>query len=160
MWQTVFVVTNIITLAAWAVLVLLPRKPFPLAYVLYGGVALLSLCYAAMFVGLIGMAVDPVRDPGLADPDLWDYSVAGLKDLFRSEGAIVLGWTHYLALDLFAGLWIARDADAKGFSRMAQAPFLVLTFLAGPLGLLLWLVVRERRARAVGWRRKSKSRLG
>jgi len=60
----------------------------------------------------------------------------------------VLGWTHYLAFDLFIGQWIARDADNKGFNRLVQLPFLFLTLMAGPIGLLLWLVVRERRARA------------
>ncbi len=55
-----------------------------------------------------------------------------------------------LAFDLFAGLWIARDADAKGFSRLLQAPILLATFFAGPLGLFLWLAIRERRARAGG----------
>jgi hypothetical protein len=65
-----------------------------------------------------------------------------------SDGGIVLGWTHYLAFDLFIGQWIARDADNKGFNRLVQLPFLFLTLMAGPIGLLLWLVVRERRARA------------
>jgi hypothetical protein len=65
-----------------------------------------------------------------------------------SDGGMVLGWTHYLAFDLFVGLWIARDADAKGFSRLAQLPVLFLVLMAGPIGLLVWLIVRERRARA------------
>jgi hypothetical protein len=72
--------------------------------------------------------------------------------LFMSDGGIVLGWTHYLAFDLFVGLWISRDADAKGFSRLTQLPFLFMTFLAGPIGLLAWLVIRERRARAAAER--------
>ena len=59
-------------------------------------------------------------------------------------------WIHYLAFDLFVGLWIARDADAKGFSRFVQAPILLATFMAGPLGLFLWLAIREKRARAQG----------
>ncbi len=160
MWQGVFSFTNVVALAAWAILVLLPRRPVALAAVLYLGVALLCLVYAAMFVALVGGLADPVRDAGLSAPDLADYSVAGLKDLFRSEGTIVLGWTHYLALDLFTGLWIARDADAKGFSRVTQAPFLLTTFLAGPLGLLVWLIVRERRARQGGWTRKGKTPAG
>ncbi|MGB7370825.1 abscisic acid-deficient protein Aba4 family protein, partial [Erythrobacter sp.] len=57
---------------------------------------------------------------------------------------------HYLAFDLFVGLWIARDADAKHASRWLQAPILLATFLAGPLGLLVWLVVREPAARRSG----------
>ena len=59
----------------------------------------------------------------------------------------MLGWTHYLALDLFIGQWIAKDADNKGLSRIAQMPILALTLFAGPIGLLAWLGIRERRAR-------------
>ena len=82
------------------------------------------MAYAAMFAILFGGLADPVRDAGAPLPDLSNYSVEGLKAFFRSEGGLVLGWTHYLAFDLFTGLWIARDADAKGFSRLVQAPFL------------------------------------
>ena len=160
MWQSLFTLTNAVALIAWALLLFAPRKPAPLSLVLYLGVGLLSLAYAVMFVLLFGGFADPVRDAGAAAVDFTNYSVAGLKPFFRSDGGIVLGWTHYLAFDLFAGLWIARDADAKGFSRIAQAPFLVLTFLAGPLGLLAWLLVRERRARATGWSRKGKTPAG
>ena len=47
-------------------------------------------------------------------------------------------------------MWIARDADAKGFSRVVQLPFLFFTFMLGPIGLLSWLAMREKRARATG----------
>lgn len=148
MWQTIFGAINLVALAAWAILLFLPRRPFAMASVLYLGIALLCLVYAVLLVLLVTDAVDPVRDAGAAASA--DFSLAGIKALFRSEGAVVLGWTHYLAFDLFVGLWIARDADAKGFSRIAQAPVLLTTFLAGPLGLLIWLAIRERRARASG----------
>ena len=77
-------------------------------------------------------------------------SIEGVRGIFASDGGTTIGWIHYLAFDMFAGLWIARDADAKGFSRLLQAPILFATFMAGPLGLFLWLVIRERRARAAG----------
>jgi hypothetical protein len=160
MWHSLFTLTNVVALAAWIGLIALPRKPLPLAFVLYGGVGLLCLAYAAMFAALFGGLADPVRDAGAPMPDLSNYSVEGLKAFFRSEGGLVLGWTHYLALDLFTGLWIARDADAKGFSRPVQAPVLLATYLAGPIGLLIWLLIRERRARAAGWTRKGKTPTG
>lgn len=150
MWPAVFGATNLVALAAWAILLALPRRPFAMACVLYLGIGLLSLVYAVLLVLLVTGAVDPLRDAGLPPHDLADLSLAGIKSLFRSDGAIVLGWTHYLAFDLFVGLWIARDADAKGFSRLAQAPVLLATFLTGPLGLVIWLAIRERRARALG----------
>lgn len=154
MWEVIFGVANAWALMMWAVLLLAPRRPFPLTLVLYGGVGLLCLAYATMFGALLGGFADPVRDAGLGPANPADFSFAGIRDFFRSEGGVAIGWTHYLAFDLFAGLWIARDADDKGFSRILQAPVLLLTFMAGPLGLLLWLVVRERRARRVARERK------
>ena len=152
MWQFLFGLTNAIALGAWVLLAAFPRRPLTMSAVLYLGVALLCLCYAAMMVALLGGLADPRAVPGAAAFDFADYSIPGLRALFMSDGGIVLGWTHYLAFDLFTGLWIARDADAKGFSRLMQLPFLFATFMAGPIGLLGWLVVRERRARAVGKR--------
>jgi hypothetical protein len=146
MWQTLFAVTNLIAVIAWALLLLAPRRPLVLTLVLYAGVGLLCLIYVALFVALFAGWADPVRAPGPA-PDLSDYSVRGLRSLFASDGAIVLGWTHYLAFDLFTGLWIARDGDGKRISRLVQAPVLFATFMAGPLGLLFWLIVREPAAR-------------
>jgi hypothetical protein len=150
-WETVFGLANLVALAAWAVLIVLPRRPLPLAVVLYAGVALLCLVYS---VGL----VSTLAGGGGAGIDF--TSMDGVRSIFASDAGVALGWIHYLAFDLFAGLWIARDADAKGFSRLFQAPFLVATFIAGPLGLLAWLIVRERRARDGGWTRQRKTPAG
>ena len=147
MWTTLFSLTNAIALGGWVLLAFFPRKPLTMSAVLYLGVALLCVCYAAMVVVLVGGLADPLRVGGGAEPP-FDYSIPGIRALFQSDGGIVLGWTHYLAFDLFTGLWIARDADAKVFARWVQLPFLFATFLAGPIGLLSWLVVRESRARA------------
>jgi hypothetical protein len=147
MWQSLFVLTNVVAFACWAMLAFLPRRPVVMASVLFFGVGMLCLVYAGMFVALFGGLADPVRVAGAPPPDLTNYSVSGLRALFMSDGGIVLGWTHYLAFDLFVGQWIARDADNKGFHRPFQLPFLFLTLMAGPIGLLLWLIVRERRAR-------------
>ena len=150
MWETLFDLANLLALIMWTVLILLPRKPFLLAAVLYCGIGLLCLTYVTLFAGLATGLLDPVRTPGAGAADFTDFSLAGIADLFRSKGGVTIGWVHYLAFDLFVGLWIARDADAKGFSRLAQAPILLATFLAGPLGLFVWLIVRERRARTSG----------
>jgi Domain of unknown function (DUF4281) len=146
-WATLFILTNAVAFSGWAALAFLPRRPIVHSFVLYAGVGILCLAYAAMFVALFGGLADPARVAGAVEPDLTNYSVEGLRALFLSDGGIVLGWTHYLAFDLFVGLWISRDADAKGFARLWQLPVLFLTLMAGPIGLLIWLMVRERRAR-------------
>lgn len=148
-WAALFSLTNIVAFAGWAMLAFLPRRPIFMAIILFFGVGMLCLVYAAMFVALFGGLVDPIRVEGAPLPDLMNYNIPGLRALFMSDGGIVLGWTHYLAFDLFVGQWIARDADNKGFSRILQIPILFVTLMTGPIGLLLWLLVRERRARSV-----------
>lgn len=136
-WGGLFTFVHVVALAGWALLFLAPRGPRVAAYVLYLCVGLLCLTYTVMFASQFGSII------------AGDFlSIEGIKDLFASDGGIVIGWTHYLGFDLFIGQWIAKDADHKGFSRLVQAPILLLTLLAGPIGLLIWLVVRERRARA------------
>jgi hypothetical protein len=144
-WQQLFGATNAVALVAWALLIAGPRRDWSRTAVLHAGAGLLAAIYAVLLVLLVAGLVDPVRD-GPAPP-LADYSVRGLRALFASDGGIVVGWTHYLALDLLTGWWIAGEADARGWRRGWQAPLLLLTFLAGPLGLLLHLLLRGRTAR-------------
>jgi ABA4-like protein len=59
--------------------------------------------------------------------------------------ALLAGWTHYLAFDLFIGGWEVRDAQARGIPHLLVVPALVLTFLFGPAGLLLYLAIRSWR---------------
>ena len=145
-WATIFSIINSIALVAWILLILGPRGPKTSAIILYVGVGLLCLAYAVMFGLLFGGLVDPVRALGASGQGGFT-SIEGIRGLFMSDGGIVLGWTHYLAFDLFVGQWIAKDADHKGFARWVQAPVLLATFIAGPFGLFMWLLVRERRAR-------------
>lgn len=144
-WNLLFGAVNIIALIGWILLIFLPRHPALLSAVLYLGVGLLCLVYAVCLIGVVSGLI-PNDGGGGAD----FTSIEGIRAIFASDGGVTIGWTHYLAFDLFVGLWIARDADAKHFSRLVQAPILFATLMAGPLGLLIWLTIRERRARAQG----------
>jgi len=62
--------------------------------------------------------------------------------LFRTPGLLMAGWVHFLAFDLFVGRWIVDDALAHRLPRLAVLPSLVLTFLFGPVGLLLHFGMR------------------
>ena len=103
---------------------------------------------------LVTGAVDSGAADGAAPASF--TTIEGVRAIFMSDGGVTVGWIHYLALDLFTGMWIARDADAKGFARLWQAPVLLLTFVAGPLGLLVWLVIREPAARRANPRKRLK----
>lgn len=77
-------------------------------------------------------------------------TLAEVMVLFSSPYAVLAGWVHYLAFDLFTGSWEARDAARLGISRWIVLPCLLLTFLFGPAGLSLYLLIRLAMRRAVG----------
>ena len=62
--------------------------------------------------------------------------------LFANPFALLAGWVHYLAFDLFIGAWEVRDAQQHQVPHLAVVPCLLLTFLFGPAGLLLYFVLR------------------
>lgn len=144
-WDFVFGAVNLLALAGWVALIFLPRWPALLAAVLYLGVGLLCLIYAT---GLIGLVSGLIPNAGGGGADF--STIAGIRAIFATDAGVTIGWTHYLAFDLFVGLWIARDGDAKTISRFVQAPVLFATLMAGPLGLGIWLLLREPVARRQG----------
>jgi Domain of unknown function (DUF4281) len=147
-WASVFNAVNLLAMIAWVALILLPRWPALLSAVLYLGIGLLCLIYAGGLIGLLSGLLGPGGGSGGGGVDF--SSIAGVRSIFATDAGVTIGWTHYLAFDLFVGLWIARDGDAKGVSRFIQAPILLATFIAGPLGLGVWLLLREPAARRQG----------
>lgn len=154
MWDGIFGAGNLLAMLCWIALILLPRRPLVLSAVLYLGCALLCLAYAGLLVAIMAGLADPHPVAGAGPGGVSFSTIAGVRAIFMSDGGVTVGWLHYLAFDLFTGLWIARDGDAKEIARLVQAPVLLLTFFAGPAGLLVWLVLREGAARRTGWQRK------
>jgi len=75
-------------------------------------------------------------------------SLEGVMTLFEEPGAVMAGWIHYLVFDLFIGAWEVRDARRLKIPHLAVMPCLVFTFMLGPVGLLLYLILRWSMRRA------------
>ena len=69
-------------------------------------------------------------------------SLQGLLIAFSDPGTLVGAWTHYLIFDLFVGAWLVRDAKRENIHHLAVVIPLVLTLMAGPIGLVLYLAIR------------------
>lgn len=150
MWDATFAATNAIALAGWAVLIFAPRTEALRRFVLLVPIALLCAAYAVLLVGLTAGWFDPMGTAGGMSELLANYSIDGIMQLFQSRGAVVVGWTHYLAFDLMVGWWIAGDADARAIPRWSQAGILLATLMAGPLGLAIYLFYRATRPSDIG----------
>ncbi len=135
-WGGLFQIVNTVALLLWLVLILAPRWTGAIGQLRIAGAGGLSLFYVVLVATALTIGFGDARGQA---PDF--STIAGIRAIFATDGGVVTGWTHYLALDLFAGLWIAEDSDARRISRFVQAPVLLLTFLAGPAGLFLHLLL-------------------
>ena len=66
----------------------------------------------------------------------------GLYSAFSNEIILLIFWLHFLAISLFAGAWIVRDARKYLIPKIITIPSLILTYFSGPIGLLIYWFVR------------------
>lgn len=133
MAETLYQVANTFVLPFWLALALWPTHKVTNAIVhRHLPQAGLAFLYGVFLV--VGLSADA--------PGGGFGSLAELAVLFGQPEALLAGWLHYLAFDLFVGAWEARDAAERGISKWLVAPCLFFTLMAGPLGLLLYLGLR------------------
>lgn len=129
--ESLFQIVNFVALAGWGLLVFLPKWRGTRWIVVS---ALLPLLLAVAYLTLLFLYI------GNADGGFG--SLAEVSKLFRNDHLLLAGWIHYLAFDLFVGAWELSNAQKSGVPHPALVPCLALTFLFGPVGLLLYSIVR------------------
>lgn len=122
----------------WSLMLVFPRRPF-FVTMLAGRATPLLL--TSVYVALIGAA--------------WRSSAGGftslseVKILFGNDWLLLAGWIHYLVFDLLVGRWQLLDSQRRGLPHLLMVPCLLLTFLFGPGGWLLYVLL------GAGWTRRS-----
>ena len=65
-----------------------------------------------------------------------------LSRLFEDHLYIMIFWTHFIAINLFIGGWIVKDSQKFSINKVLMAVPLIVTYLIGPIGLLLYWIIR------------------
>ena len=65
-----------------------------------------------------------------------------LSRLFEDHLYIMVFWTHFIAINLFIGGWIVKDSQKFSINKVLMAVPLIVTYLIGPIGLLLYWIIR------------------
>ena len=137
-----FRIASGIALVGWVALAFAPAQR-PLA-VFVARLLAAILCGGYFAVLVHALATGPA--PGFRAFN----SLDGVMGLLRTREAFLAGWVHYLAFDLFTGAWEAETAPASRVPHVLLLVCLFLTFMAGPVGLLLFLVLRALNVRQRG----------
>ena len=129
--ETLFSAAGKIAMVGWALLVFAPRWRWSQRM----ASAIVPLTLAIVYLVLIGLYF--VKSPGGFG------TLAQVNQLFQNPWLLLAGWIHYLAFDLFLGAWQVRQAERLGISRFLVIPCLLLTFLFGPVGFLVFWTIRS-----------------
>jgi len=127
-----FSIANLIAMIGWLMLIFAPKWKWTQQIVFSGGIVLLfAIGYLFYFIF------------GVGGIDLSSFSTLdGVMALFTQPEAVLVGWLHYLAFDLFVGMWEVKNAEKHGIPHLAVIPCLLLTFMFGPVGLLVYFIIR------------------
>lgn len=128
----IFSIANVAAFCCWLLLVFLPGRRWVSKVV--AGVAVPAVL-AAVYTVIIAVNVSGAEGGFSSLPDV--------ALLFSNPWLLLAGWIHYLAFDLLVGSWEARDSRERGIPHWLVVPCLILTFLFGPAGWLVYLGVRR-----------------
>ncbi|HYC00122.1 MAG TPA: ABA4-like family protein [Candidatus Limnocylindrales bacterium] len=130
--ERLFLFCNYGVLPAWGMLLVYPGTRLT-HWIVHS--VFIPILLGAVYLFLMVSGTDVPEGAGF-------FTLEGVLRFFDSPRLALAGWVHYLVFDLFIGAWEARDAVRRGIRRVWLAPCLLLTLIAGPVGLMLYLLVR------------------
>ena len=68
--------------------------------------------------------------------------INNLSELFTNSEFLIIFWIHFLAINLFCGSWISRDGSRLLISKYLMFVPLIITYFIGPLGILIYWIIR------------------
>jgi hypothetical protein len=131
--DTVFSIAGTSVLPMWLLMIVLPKWNVTRFLVDYRVLPLLLSLVYATYIG-ISLQGGANFDFGTLD---------SVMNLFTEKDAVLAGWIHYLAFDLLVGMWMVQKNRTLGIHPVLMAPCLFGTFMFGPVGFLLFSLIRS-----------------
>jgi Domain of unknown function (DUF4281) len=136
--SSIFSFGNSFVLLGWILLIFLPKWRHTQTIILNGMIVLFALIYAYLLL----------KDIGSFSVDSFS-TLANVKALFQNDNAVAMGWIHYLAFDLFVGAYIVKKSQQLQISRWLYTLTLPFTFMFGPVGYLLFFLIKTVKTQTI-----------
>jgi hypothetical protein len=133
--SNLYKLVNVVAAIGWVILIFLPNWDLADSAIKYGIVVGLSVFY--IYVLFIRKDIE-----NEVYPKGTFTSLEGVINLFKNPRNLLAGWVHYLAFDLMLGIFIKTQANEIGMSHFLQIPCFILTFMLGPVGYLLFVILQ------------------
>ena len=136
-FENIYLWTNFGILPFWLLLIILPNSKFTQFFV---NSIILPLILSTAYIYIIYQII--LLDEPIFDVFKLYLGLDGLYTIFATENFLLIFWLHFLALNLFLGSWISKDGIKYNMSRSLVAVPLFLVYFTGPLGLVLYWLIR------------------
>ena len=138
--------TNFGLLPFWLMLIIIPNSKITQIFI---NSVILPLILSATYVFVIYQSV--LLDEPIFDIFKLYLSLDNLYTVFATESFLLVFWLHFLTLNLFLGSWVSRDGVKHNISRSIVFFPLILIYFTGPLGLVLYWLIRIFYAKKLGF---------
>ena len=134
--DNIYLIANWGVVPFWLLLILVPNHGFT-NFLTQSIIAplLLAICYSYLSYNLY------LEESIFEGFELYN-GLDGLYSMFSNEILLLIFWLHFLAISLFAGAWIVRDARKYFIPKIITIPSLILTYFSGPVGLVIYWLIR------------------
>lgn len=130
--DTIFQICSTIAMVGW--LLLIVGSPFMIQIDKFL-IGIIITLFCIIYAWLVILNFKPADVKSFSSLD-------GVMALFQNRTVVTAGWVHYLAFDLLTGVWIKKNALKYNIRHWVLVPCLFFTFMLGPVGLLLYLLIR------------------
>ena len=145
-FENIYLWANIGVLPFWLSLIFSPKSR--ITQILVNSV-IAPLILASAYVYVIYQSI--LLDESLISIFNLYLDFENLYTIFATESFLLVFWLHFTALNLFLGSWITRDGIKHNISRTTVFIPLILVYFAGPLGLVLYWIVRVFYAKRISF---------
>ena len=130
----------------WLMLIFIPNSK--ITQILINSV-ILPLILAAAYCYTIYQTI--ILDEPIFEVFKLYLSLDNLYTVFATESFLLIFWLHFLSLSLFLGSWVSRDAVKYTISPTIISICLVIIYFTGPLGLVIYWMIRVFFAKKLGF---------
>ena len=77
------------------------------------------------------------------------FGINETSELFSNKYFLMMFWIHFVSINLFVGGWIVRDSQKFLINKILLVIPLLTTYLVGPLGILIYWLIRIFYAKSI-----------
>jgi len=144
-FENIYIFSNYGILPFWLLLIVAPRSK--ITQILVNSI-ILPLILSAAYVYVVYQTI--LLDEKIFETFKLYLSIDDLYTIFATESFLLIFWIHFLALSLFLGSWVSRDAVKYNIPKKIVVFPLFLIYFTGPVGFILYWTIRIFYSKKIG----------